>query len=70
MEDIISRTAAPIGRPQGQRNKQLEKGCGFARLVQLIATTRGNDMQAQRMAQQFFPDTPGWRATLKGARSA
>ena len=66
LEDVIARTATPIGRTSPTRNRPLEKGVGFARMVQLIATTRGNDMQAQRMAAQYFPDTPDLARYFEG----
>jgi HK97 family phage major capsid protein len=67
LEDTIARTAAPIkGHPQASRNRQLDKGIGYSRIVQLIATTRGNDMLAQRMAMQYFPDMPDMARYFEG----
>lgn len=59
LEDTIARTAAPVIRTNhGSRNRELPKGHGFARIVQLMATAQGNDLLAQRMAQAQFPDMP------------
>jgi HK97 family phage major capsid protein len=60
LEDTMARTAAPVSRgpSPASRNRELPKGVGFARLVQLIAVSQGNDLLAQRMAIQHFPDAP------------
>jgi len=65
-EALVVRNASPIIVPSGVRNRELPKGAGMARMVQLIMASQGNDMTAQRMAQQHYPDMPDLARIFEG----
>ena len=44
----------------------MEKGCGYARLVQLMVRAKGNDMLAQQMASSHFPHQPDMARYFEG----
>jgi HK97 family phage major capsid protein len=72
LEDTIARTATPVARPSrenGSRNAKLAKGVGFARIAQLIAASQGNDLIAQRLAQQHYGDAPDLSRYFEGRAS-
>jgi len=56
-EAIVARTARPVIEVR-EHKPQLAKGIGFARYVQLIAASQGNDLIAMEMAKQYFPQMP------------
>jgi HK97 family phage major capsid protein len=64
-EKIMARAANPIIVPLS-RQRELPKGHGIARMVQLIMASQGNDMMAQRMATQHFPDMPDLAKIFEG----
>ena len=68
LEAVIARSAQPIQRAPQQigRNRPMEKGCGYARLVQVMVRAKGNDQLAQQMALQHFPDQPDMARYFEG----
>jgi HK97 family phage major capsid protein len=65
-EQLVARNANPIIVTSSHRNRDLPKGIGMARMVQLIMASQGNDMTAQRMAQQHYADMPDLARIFEG----
>lgn len=65
-ESLVARNASPIIVTNESRNRVLPKGIGVARMVQLIMASQGNDLTAQRMAVQHYPDMPDLARIFEG----
>ena len=57
-EDVMARAARPVIQVQPTSQRKLDKGIGFARYVQLIVASQGNDLIAEQMAKAHFQDMP------------